>query len=303
MTTVYREVANTLTAEWREFAGGPLSDVTAVSITITPLAGGAAVLGPTATGVLNPSTGVNAYVWTPDGALALTDYLVEWSGTDPDSDVVTATEIVTLTTSSALGTSYATVAELRRRQGIADSNTYVTSDLEDALESASRQVDRYCGRTFGRIEPADATTRTFPVSRSGIQVDDFWTTTGLVINGVAWADVTGVILEPLNGVLDGLPGWPFLRITWTGLWPAALIPNLATWCPAVTTVDVTAAWGWQEVPADVKSATLMLAAEELKLKDTPFGVAGFGDYVVRVRSNPKVAERLNPFRVRVGMVA
>jgi len=303
MTTVYREVANTLTAEWREFAGGPLSDVTNITITISPLAGGAAVLGPTATGVLNPSTGVNAYVWTPGGALALTDYLVEWSGTDPDSDVVTATEIVTLTTSSALGTSYATVAELRRRQGIADSNTYVTSDLEDALESASRQVDRYCGRTFGRIEPADATTRTFPVSRSGIQVDDFWTTTGLVINGVAWADVTGVILEPLNGVLDGLPGWPFLRITWTGLWPAALIPNLATWCPAVTTVDVTAAWGWQEVPADVKSATLMLAAEELKLKDTPFGVAGFGDYVVRVRSNPKVAERLNPFRVRVGMVA
>lgn len=304
MTTVYREVANTLTAEWREFAGGPLADVTGVTITITPLAGGAATLGPTATGVLNPSTGVNAYVWTPDGALALTDYLVEWTGTDANLDTVSATEIVTLSTASALGTSYATVAELRRRQGIADTNTYVTADLQDALDAASRGIDRYCGRTFGRVEVADASARTFQVSQSGIQTDDFWTTDGLIINGVAWASVTGVILEPFNGVLDGLPGWPYFRITWTAGWPGAvsLIPTLA-WCGGLQTVDVTAAWGWAEVPADVKSACLMLAAEELKLKDTPFGVAGFGDYVVRVRSNPKVAERLNPFRVRVGMVA
>lgn len=302
MTTVYRQVANTLSAEWREFAGGPLSDVVGVTITITPLAGGAAVIGPTATGVLHPTLGVYAYVWTPDGALALVDYLVTWTGTDPDNDTVTATEIVTLTTTVTLGNVYATVPELKRRQGLADSNTYVTSDLEDALEAASRQVDRYCGRTFGRTEVADATSRTFEVSASGVQTDDFWTTDGLIINGTAWASETGLILEPLNGVLDGLPGWPFLRITWTSPWAPAWTLTGA-WCPAVRTVDITAAWGWQAVPADVKSATLMLAAEELKLKETPFGVAGFGDYAVRVRSNPKVAERLAPFRVRVGMAA
>jgi len=304
VTTVYRSVANTLTAEWRQFAGGPLVDVTGVTITITPLAGGAAVLGPTATGVLNPSTGVNAYVWTPGGSLALADYLVEWTGTDPDNDTVTATEIVTLTTTVATGGMYATVTELRQRMGIADTNSYVTATLEDALTAASRGIDRYCGRTFGRTEVADASARTFEVSASGIQTDDFWTTDGLIINGVAWASVTGVILEPLNGILDGLPGWPFLRITWTSRWPStALLPASFEWCAPVTTVDVTAAWGWAAVPADVKSACLMLAEEEMKLPDTPFGVAGFGDYAIRVRSNPKVAERLAPFRVRVGMVA
>jgi len=297
---VYREADNTLSAEWREFAGGPLADVIGVTITITPLAGGAAVVGPTATGVLNPSTGVNAYVWTPGGALALGDYLVEWSGTDSDSDVVTATEIVTLSTSVVSGGAYATVTELRRRMSIADTNNYVTDDLQAALNAASRGIDRYCGRTFGRTEVADASERTFEISRSGIQTDDFWTTDGLIINGTAWASVTGILLEPLNGVLDGLPGWPFLRLTWTGDWPPAWSWT-ATWGPRVCTV--TAAWGWQEVPPDVKSACLMLAEEEMKLPDTPFGVAGFGDYAIRVRSNPKVAERLAPFRVRVGMAA
>lgn len=302
MTTVYRGVANTLTANWYEFAGGPASDVTAVSITITPLAGGAAVIGPTTTGVLNPAVGVNAYVWTPNGSLALTDYLVSWSGTDPDNDTVTATEIVTLTTTVATGGIYATTTELRRRQGIADTNSYVESNLQDALEAASRGVDRYCGRTFGRTEVADASTRTFEVSASGIQTDDFWTTSGLVINGTAWASVTGTILEPLNGIVDGLPGWPYCRITWLSMWPAAFVPA-GGWCGGVQTIDVTAAWGWAAVPPDVKSATLMLAAEELKLPDTPFGVAGFGDYAIRIRSNPKIAERLAPFRTRVGMVA
>lgn len=296
---VYRAAANTLTAEWRTYAGGPMSAVTGVTITITPLAGGAPVLGPTATGVLNPATGVNAYVWTPAGALALTDYLVSWSGTDPESDTVTATEILSLVDSSALGAAYATVAELKRRQAIPDTNTYVDADLMDALEAASRGVDRYCGRTFGRVEVADATARTFEVRPSGIQTDDFWTTDGLIVNGTAWADLTGYILEPLNGVLDGLPGWPYLRLT-TSSYSTLWVTSFST---TLITCEITAAWGWESVPADVKSATLMLAAEELKIKDTPFGVAGFGDYVVRIRTNPKVAERLNPYRVRVGQAA
>lgn len=297
MTTVYRSADNTLAAEWRTYPGGPLADVTGVTITITPMAGGAAVVGPTATGVLNPATGINAYVWTPSGALVLGDYLVEWSGTDSDLDTVTATEILELTSSTATGGIYATVAELKRRQAIPDTNTYVDSDLLDALTAASRGVDRYCGRTFGRTEVVDATSRTFEVRSSGIQTDDFWTTDGLIINGAAWADIsTRYLLEPLNGVLDGLPGWPYLRVTFT-------LASVWGWPSGMATCDVTAAWGWEAVPADVKSATLMLAAEELKLKDTPFGVAGFGDYAIRVRSNPKVAERLAPFRVRVGMAA
>jgi hypothetical protein len=41
----------------------------------------------------------------------------------------------------------------------------------------------------------------------------------------------------------------------------------------------------------------MLAEETFKLKDAPFGVAGFGDFgVVRVRENPAVARLLAPYK-------
>lgn len=197
-----------------------------------------------------------------------------------------------------LGGPYATRDQLKRRQGIPDTNTYVDSDLDDALSAASVQVNRYCGRQFGQA--ASATDRTFEIGKTGIQTDDFFTTTGLVIDGTAWASITAYDLYPSDGVLDGVPGWPYLRLRnrrqangWA--WPWILANQGGR-------IVVTAQWGWAAVPADIVSATLMLAAEELKLKDTPFGVAGFGDFAIRVRSNPKIAERLDPYRVRVGLV-
>lgn len=194
----------------------------------------------------------------------------------------------------AIGGAYATRDELKRRQAIPDGNTYLDSDLDDALMTASRQVDRYCGRQFGRAEVASA--RTFPVGRTGVDTDDFWTTDGLMVGAAVWtAESTSYTLEPVGGIVDGVAGWPYRRLE-GAFW---VWPGLAA---GTSTATVTAKWGWEDVPAEVKSATLMLAAEELKLKDTPFGVAGFGDYAIRVRSNPKVAERLAPFRLRPVMV-
>jgi len=193
----------------------------------------------------------------------------------------------------ALGDAYATPDELRRRQGIPDGNTYVEADLEDALLTASRAVDEWCGRTFGRAEVVSV--RAFPVHPRGVDTDDFWTTDGLAVGGTAWTPATtGYVLEPVNGVVNGLPGWPYSSLSTAGSGRGIIWPELTVLGPA--RVEVAARWGWAEVPSAVKSATLMLAAEELKLKDTTFGVAGFGDYAIRVRSNPKVAERLAPYR-------
>jgi hypothetical protein len=33
-----------------------------------------------------------------------------------------------------------------------------------------------------------------------------------------------------------------------------------------------------------------------KAGDAPFGVAGFGDYAVRIRSNPMAEEKLRPYQ-------
>lgn len=84
---------------WREYApDGPFVNVTGVTVTVTPLAGGAAVVGPTAVGVTNPAVGTNVYNWAIPSGQTPGDYLVSWSGTDPNPPgaTVTATEIITV---------------------------------------------------------------------------------------------------------------------------------------------------------------------------------------------------------------
>jgi hypothetical protein len=93
----------TLVAQWREYApDGPLTNVTGVTITITPLSGGAAVVGPTSTGVGNPAVGTNTYTWAI-GDAPIGGYLILWEGTDGDGDPVEASEIVTVATAASAG--------------------------------------------------------------------------------------------------------------------------------------------------------------------------------------------------------
>jgi hypothetical protein len=180
-------------------------------------------------------------------------------------------------------------ADLKARMQIPDSDTTRDAELDDARMSASDDVNRFCGRVFGRAEVASA--RTFYAGRSGVDVDDFWDSSTLLINGVPWALGQAYALEPLNGVLDGTPGWPTTRLAT----PWMTHPIYWGIGRAGVAVEVTAKWGWAEVPAAIKDATFLLAADNMKSGDAPFGVAGFGDYVTRVRYNGRAMEKLKPY--------
>lgn len=202
----------------------------------------------------------------------------------------------------AVGDPYATLTQLKSYLGIEDALT--DSELTDALASASRGITKFCGRQFNK--ETSATARTYRPTHAGLaMVDDFHTTTGLVI---ATADDDGVFdttwtsadyeLEPLNGVRDGESGWPF--------WKIRVVDSsaLSFQLHSRATLQVTAQWGWAAVPAPVKQACLILAAETFKLKDAPFGVAGFGDFgAVRVRDNPMAKAKLIPYRRNAVLVA
>lgn len=305
MTSVQQGGNITLTAEWREYAGGPLVDVTGVTITITPLAGGAATIGPTSTGVTNPIAGVNAYAWAVSGVLAAGDYLVSWSGTDPAAETVTATETVTVTTAGTapLGGPYATRAQLKARMGIPDSNTTRDAEMDSRLLSAARDINSWCHRQFGRAEVA--TTRKFKVGASGVDTHDFWTTDDLDVTpylagvaGTPW-DVSTLELEPTDGVVNQVPGWPYNRLAMSGygshpLWLASNWGGYVLW--------VTAKWGWEYVPENVATSNLMLAVADDKASDAPFGVAGFGDFAIRIRQNPMVEEKLKDYVLDGGLL-
>ena len=78
----------------------------------------------------------------------------------------------------AIVNGYTTLSELKSFVNISDSND--DSELEDAINSASRQIDAYCGRKFY----ADGATsaKVYRTSnRYRVVVDDISTATGLVV--------------------------------------------------------------------------------------------------------------------------
>lgn len=194
----------------------------------------------------------------------------------------------------ALGDNYCTAAELKTRLRVTDANDDTL--IQAAVETASRQVERYCRRQFNDAGVTSSRVY-YATSRTLAMVDDFHTTTGLVIatdttyDGTyanIWPD-TAYLLEPLNGVHGGTTGWPYWRIraVEAEFFGRDRRPGL----------QVTARWGWASVPAPIKEGTLALAEELFKMKDSPYGIAGMGEFgFVRIRENPKIVSLLMNYR-------
>lgn len=199
----------------------------------------------------------------------------------------------------ALGDSYATLAELRSRVGITDAAfTGEDAKLTAALAAASRGIEKAAHRQFNVASSATARVY-YPDGYWKTKVDDISTTSSLAIATDAgndgtyettWA-TTDYQLEPLNGVVDGESGWPYWVIRAVGAqrFPCGYADSRAP-------LQVTAIWGWAAVPTPVKEGCLILAEEIYKLKDSPFGVGGYGQFgIIRARQNPMVLERIHPY--------
>ena len=188
---------------------------------------------------------------------------------------------------------YASVPELKGYIGVTDTND--DGRILDSLETASRWIDRYCSRQFGLS--STATARVFSDWSCSVDVDDFWTTTGLVVKTDTAGDGTysttlsasNYRVEPSNGIVDGEIGWPYYRLILVNTYP---VTSQFPW------LQVTAKWGWSAVPGPVKTACLLVASENLKLaREAPFGVAGYGAFgAVRIRDNPRAESMLQPYR-------
>lgn len=192
---------------------------------------------------------------------------------------------------------YITSADFKTYAGITTASTTHNATITASITAASRAVDGWCGRTFtqntssteSRAYPAKFTTR--------LELDDFSTTTGLVVEtddadsgsyGTTWTITTDFVVEPANLLLNGIP-WAYTTIRAVG--------SRRFYCGPRPRVQVTAAFGWPAVPDAVTQATYQLALDIFKMKDAPFGVAGFNEYgQIRVRENNTVKMLLQPYR-------
>lgn len=200
----------------------------------------------------------------------------------------------------ALGDPYVQLSEFKSYLvGQANANLSGQDDmLEDALLSASREIESICARQFNKTE--SATPRQYePDGRDWSYIDDFHTTTDLVVkldtsgNGTFATTLTSsqYELSPANGVVDGMTGWPFYKIR---LLNGLYFP--CSYSGPTRTLQVTAQWGWADIPQPVRAACKIMAAETWKLKDAPFGVLGLDEFgVVRVRQNKLAVSKLAPY--------
>jgi hypothetical protein len=294
--TVFFNSANELATLSNTFkVSGTPTDPTAVTLTIT-----------------SPSNVVTTYTWPTPATLThgtagvfskdipcneAGDWQYLWEGTNAASDAETGTWTVFETT---LGKLYCSPAALKSRIGITTSGD--DYEIHSACFAASRAIEATCERIFYRT--ATGTVRTVePTGRYLLKLP-------------AFHDVISVSVLATDSSGDGTFETTWLTTDYQ-LLPAnpAAAPEVKPYTevkaigvqtfplpchPALTRddrVQITGVWGWPAVPMAVKQAALILAEETFKLKDAPFGIAGFGEFgSIRVRENPAVARLLGPYK-------
>lgn len=192
----------------------------------------------------------------------------------------------------AIGDDYLTREELKNYMGL--EGTSEDDLVDDAISSASREMERHCNRQFN--DAGSASARKYRATTcDSIAVDDFHTDTGFIleidINGDdTWTTVDADQYEitPLNRMVNGVD-WVYYRINMVG---TTSLPVARKAC-----VRVTARWGWEAVPSDIKQACKIHASDTFQLKDSRMGVAGSDQFgtVLRVRDNSAVAAKLKHF--------
>lgn len=194
----------------------------------------------------------------------------------------------------SIGDPYITAAELKSYLQIQDDIAAFDERLADAVASASREVEQFCGRQFNKADTA--TPRSYEIDRrTKVYVDDFWTDAGLVVeegDGRTWQpiDSDAYTLAPHDGIVDGLP-WPYYRLEFY----SPLTPSSRY---STRRLRVTAQWGWPAVPATIRQAVFQVAAQTYRLADAPLGVTGSTQYggVVRLQDLPQVTAKLRRYK-------
>ena len=203
----------------------------------------------------------------------------------------------------AIANGYVTLAELQSyldQGGAASLGSGNDAEMEQAVEAASRQIDGVCRRKFWQDGVATAKTY-LPHNSYQLDVDPISTTVGLIVatdtDDDGTADLTWAAadyqLGPLNGVVDGIEGWPFTTIRAVGdnSFPVS-------WRGRAT-VTVTARWGWAAIPDAVVSACLIQSAYLWRRKDAVTGILGttdFGSVTVRSGLDRDAEDLVAPYR-------
>jgi hypothetical protein len=178
---------------------------------------------------------------------------------------------------------YATTAEVKSYLGITDTADDVLIALW--VTAASRAVDKFCGRQFGKVSTVEVREYTPAWDRTlgkyVAQIDDIQDVSALTVIDSLATVITDYELGPINAAKKGKP-----------------YERIVTSARGVLTLD--GLWGWTAVPSSVKAATLLQAARLSARRTSPFGIAGSPDQGSELRLlaalDPDLMTSLSAFR-------
>ena len=202
----------------------------------------------------------------------------------------------------AITNGYTTVATFQSYTGMTTITADETVNIEKAIESASRSIDRMTNRRFWA--DANATARQYRATDFyRLFVDDISSTTGLIVKTDTGGDGTfettltfntDYILDPVNAPqLER----PFTVVTMVG---TTLFPSPVNLRPGV---QVTAKFGWYNgtPPDDIEEACLILSTDLVKRASSVGGVLGLSE-LGAIRMSPlgrDVQAMVRPYRREV----
>lgn len=169
---------------------------------------------------------------------------------------------------------YVTTAELSSYLNISDSVDDTELDL--AIESASRAVDLDCNRQFGVVASAEQRFYTGYWDKKRcrwiVPMDDLMSTTNFAAitvdsEGVTVGTINDYVMEPRNAAAKSRP------------WEQLVVRPNSTFKPtgAEDEVALTGLWGWTAFPDTVKNATKLQGSRFFSRRTSPYGVAGSPD--------------------------
>lgn len=197
----------------------------------------------------------------------------------------------------AITNGYCTLAEVKAALRLSDANDDTL--IERAIEGASRRIDGYCGRWF--YKTASTAIELYSRDLYVLRTQDIANTTVTVKTDddgdgsfeTTWVQGTDYQLEPTTVVISG---FPYYRIVAIG---AKTFPVDDT-LPSAPRIEVTAQWGWDAIPHDVREACILLSMRQFARLNAALGVVGFADMAVQVRAvDPDVRDMLAPYRLIV----
>ena len=202
----------------------------------------------------------------------------------------------------AISNGYTTLATFQAYTGMTTVTADETINIEKAIESASRSIDRMTNRRFWA--DASATARQYRATDFyRLFVDDISSTTGLLVKTDTGGDGTyettltfnvDYILDPINAPQQERP---FTVVTMVG---TTLFPSPINLRPGI---QVTARFGWYNgtPPDDVEEACLILSTDLVKRASSVGGVLGLSE-LGAIRMSPlgrDVQAMVRPYRREV----